>query len=82
MEYKNCIVFLMGFSGSGKRTIAQEIAKYPYFKLFDNMVINSPVINFLDMKALNYRVPEAAWQQINKIRDQVCRYARYAFRPS
>ena len=71
MEYKNYIVFIMGFSGSGKRTIAQEVAKYPYFKLVDNMVMNSPIVNLLDMAALNQRVPEEAWQQINKIRDVV-----------
>jgi hypothetical protein len=34
-------------------------------------IINNPVVSFLDMQALNYRVPEEAWQQINKIRDAV-----------
>ena len=71
MEYKNCIVFLMGFSGVGKSSIAQEIIKHPHFKLVTNRVINNPVTGLLDLPALKQRVPEAAWQQINKIRDAV-----------
>ena len=71
MEYKNCIVFIMGFTGAGKNVVAKEIAKHPHFKMVDSTVIENPVTSLLDMEALNYRVPDAAWQQVNKVRDAV-----------
>jgi len=71
MEYKNCIVFIMGFTGVGKYVVAKEIAKHPYFKMVDSTVIENPVTSLLDMEALNYRVPDAAWQQVGKVRDAV-----------
>ena len=71
MEYKNCIIFIMGFTGVGKYVVAKEIAKYPHFKMVDSTVIENPVVSLLDMEALNYRVPAAAWQQVNKVRDAV-----------
>jgi len=71
MEYKNCIIFIMGFTGVGKYVVAKEIAKYPHFKMVDSTLIENPVISLLDMGELNYRVPDTAWEQVGKVRNAV-----------
>ncbi|MBX9786084.1 MAG: GNAT family N-acetyltransferase [Alphaproteobacteria bacterium] len=59
-------LYLIGFAGSGKYTIAKEIAKSGY-KVVDNHLINNPIFSLLD---LNDETPiaENAWISVRKIR--------------
>ncbi len=41
---QNTILYLIGFSGTGKYTIAQEIARRTGAVLLDNQLINNPVL--------------------------------------
>lgn len=66
MEYKNCIVLLMGFAGSGKFTIAKEIAKHPHFKLVDNHLWNNVIFRLIEQDGIT-PLPEAVWDKSGKV---------------
>lgn len=46
-DLKNCIIYLIGYPGTGKYTVAKEIAKHASFKLVDNHLINQPVFSLI-----------------------------------
>jgi hypothetical protein len=64
---KNTIVYLIGYTGTGKYTIAREIAALTGAVIVDNQLINSPVFSVLaaDGKTL---LPAAIWPKIEGIR--------------
>lgn len=45
---KNTIIYLLGFPGTGKYTIAKEICKQADFKLVDNHLINNPLFTLIE----------------------------------
>ena len=47
--YENIIVFLMGFAGCGKLTVAKELVKHDNFKLVDADTIHYPIFNFVEI---------------------------------
>lgn len=59
-------LYLIGFAGTGKYTIAQEIAKHGY-KIVDNHLINNPIFSLLDLDGVA-PIPENAWTFVRKIR--------------
>lgn len=63
------IIYLIGRSGSGKYTIAKELAKYGY-RVVDNQLINNPIFALLDLDGVT-PIPEAAWDKIAQIRTHV-----------
>ncbi len=68
--YQNCLVLLMGFAGTGKLTIAKELAKHDNFKLIDNHSILNPVLNIVNQDGIT-PLPETVWINANKIWDVV-----------
>lgn len=58
-------IYLIGLSGTGKYTIAKEIARQAKYKIVDNHLINNVIFSQLD---LNKKIPENAWAAISKIR--------------
>ena len=62
-------IYLIGFAGSGKYTIAKEIAKYGY-KVVDNHLINNPIFSLLDLDEKT-PIPENARLFTRKIRHVV-----------
>jgi hypothetical protein len=44
---KNTIIYLIGFPGTGKYTIAREIAQQEDFRLVDNHLVNNPLFNLI-----------------------------------
>jgi hypothetical protein len=67
---KNLIVYLVGFSSTGKFTIARELALIVKARVVDNQWINNPIFGLLD----NGRVtpfPVGIWDQITKVRQAV-----------
>lgn len=59
-------LYLIGFSGTGKYTIAKEVAKSGY-KIVDNQLINNPIFSLLDLYNIPH-VPGKAWKAIDQIR--------------
>ncbi|MCC8398503.1 MAG: hypothetical protein LN569_04340 [Rickettsia endosymbiont of Labidopullus appendiculatus] len=63
------IIYLIGKPGTGKYTIAQEIAKTGY-SICDNQHINNPIFSLLNYDGLT-PIPEFAWDAIGRIRDSI-----------
>jgi hypothetical protein len=64
------IVYLIGFSGTGKLTVARELALILKARVIDNQWISNPIFGLLD----NDRVtpfPVGIWDQIAKVRQAV-----------
>ncbi|WP_038465651.1 AAA family ATPase [Candidatus Odyssella acanthamoebae] len=67
---KNTIIYLIGFAGTGKFTIAQEIAKLTNSKVVDNHLINNPILSVIDAEQ-DTTLSDRAWQKIEEIRQIV-----------
>jgi hypothetical protein len=68
---KSIIIYLIGWPGVGKLTIAKEILKDDKsFILCDNHLINNVIFSLLRLNE-KYIIPEESWEYIGKIRDVV-----------
>lgn len=65
-------LYLIGFAGTGKYTIAKELAKFGY-KVIDNHLINNPIFSLLDLDGIT-PIPDKAWVAIGKIREAVFQF--------
>ncbi|MGX6960859.1 MAG: hypothetical protein ACIPMY_06655 [Rickettsia endosymbiont of Pentastiridius leporinus] len=63
------IIYLIGKPGTGKYTIAKELAKSGYI-ICDNQLINNPIFALLEYDGFK-DISEFAWEIIRKIRDNV-----------
>lgn len=64
------MIYLIGFPGTGKYTIAKEICKQADVKLVDNHLINNPVFNLIAQDGKT-PLPEEVWTYARKIRQTV-----------
>ena len=64
---KNTIVYLIGYGGTGKYTIAREIAVLTNAVIVDNHLINNPVFSVLGVDGIKL-LPAGVWQKIEGIR--------------
>lgn len=69
---KPITLYLIGLPGSGKYTIAKELAKSGY-KVIDNHLINNPIFSLLDLDN-ETAISDKAWDSIAAIRDAVFRF--------
>jgi len=70
MGFKNCVIYLIGFQGVGKLSIAREICKQADFRLIDNHAINKlvfPMVRFDGKSTL----PPEIWGATRRIREIV-----------
>lgn len=63
------IIYLIGKPGTGKFTIAQELAKFGYI-VCDNQLINNPIFTLLNYDGFS-KIPEIGWNAIGQIRTAV-----------
>lgn len=63
------IIYLIGKPGTGKYTIAKELAKNGYI-ICDNQLINNPIFALLQYDGFK-DIPEFAWEIIGKIRTNI-----------
>ena len=69
IEQKSCVIYLIGKSGIGKYTIAQELAK-ANFIICDNQLINNPIFTLLNYDGFS-KIPDIGWEAIRRIRTAV-----------
>jgi hypothetical protein len=63
----NTIVYLIGYGGTGKYTIAKEIALLTDAVIVDNQLINHPIFSMLGADGKT-RLPDSIWPKIESIR--------------
>ncbi len=68
--FNNHIIYLIGFPGTGKYTIAKEIAKKANFKVIDNHLINNPILSVLEIDRKT-KVPSEIWEKIASVKEIV-----------
>jgi AAA domain len=67
---KNTIIYLLGFPGTGKYTIAKEICKQADFKLVDNHLINNPLFTLIENDGKT-TLPPRIWDNIGRVWESV-----------
>lgn len=70
MKQNTTVIYLTGKPGSGKYTIAKELAKKHGFIVCDNQLINNPIFELLQYDGYA-KIPEFAWDAIARIRGDV-----------
>lgn len=58
---ENCIIYLIGFPGTGKYTVAKEIVAQENFKLVDSHLINIPIFSLIQQDGKT-PLPSRVWQ--------------------
>lgn len=66
----NLFIYLVGFAGTGKLTIAQALARLVDAKVVDNHWINNPIFGLIDPDGVT-PLPAAVWTQVAKVREAV-----------
>lgn len=67
---RNTIIYLIGFPGTGKYTVAKEIVRQGNFKLVDNHLINNLLFTIIKADGVT-KLPEQIWKSVSEIRDIV-----------
>src|SRR3954454_9951106 len=67
---QNVVVYLVGFAGTGKLTIATELAKMIDAKIVDNHWINNPIFGLIDSDGVS-PLPPGVWDQTARVRKAV-----------
>ena len=66
----NIFLYLLGFAGTGKLTIARAFARSVGAKVVDNHWINNPIFGLIDPNGVS-PLPDAVWSQTAKVREAV-----------
>lgn len=67
MNLTNTIIYLFGFAGTGKYTVAKELSKVTGAKLVDNHLINNPIFSVIRADGIT-KLPETVWEKTWAIR--------------
>jgi predicted kinase len=64
----NTIVYLIGYPGVGKLTVAKALCQLTGAKLVDNHMANNPIFSIIGVDGKT-RIPEEAWDRVKAVRD-------------
>jgi hypothetical protein len=64
----NTIVYLIGYPGVGKLTIAKALCQSTGARLVDNHMANNPIFSIIGADGVT-PIPEAAWDRVKAVRD-------------
>lgn len=70
MTQKSYVLHINGFPGTGKLTVAKELAKVGDIRLIDNHMLNNPIFTLVRENSVD-PIPEEAWVAIRAIRQIV-----------
>jgi hypothetical protein len=73
-------IYLIGFAGCGKLTIAKAIQKKLDCILIDNHFINNVIFSLIDPDGKS-KLPDKVWENVNKVRSAVFDTIRYVAKP-
>lgn len=65
---RNTIVYLIGYPGVGKFTIAKALCQLTGARLVDNHLANNPIFSIIGADG-DTPIPEAAWDRVKALRD-------------
>lgn len=68
----SCIVFMLGYPGTGKRTVGGQVARLLGGVLVDNALINRPVLELFQWDGVR-PLPPGVWDYVAPIREAVMR---------
>ena len=71
----NIFLYLLGFAGTGKLTIARAFARSVGAEVVDNHWINNPIFGLIDPDGVS-PLPDAVWSQTAKVREAVLERSR------
>src|SRR3954452_4536947 len=66
----NIFLYLLGFAGTGKLTIARAFARSAGAKIVDNHWINNPIFGLIDSDGVS-PLPPGVWDQTARVRKAV-----------
>lgn len=69
-KLSNTLVYLIGYPGTGKYTMAQELVRLGGFHLVDNHLINNPVFSLIRRDGVA-KFPDRVWANVTRIWDAV-----------
>jgi hypothetical protein len=69
-KLKNTLIYLIGYPGTGKYTIAQDIVQKTGFRLVDNHLINNPIFSVIRLDGQT-KLPERVWTNVTKVWEAV-----------
>lgn len=70
-NFRNTIIYLLGYAGTGKYTIAKELCRIaPEFRLVDNHLINNPLFTLIHADGIT-PLPPRIWENVGKVWDAV-----------
>ncbi|NAZ74321.1 hypothetical protein GTQ99_02625 [Kineococcus sp. T13] len=70
--FDTCVVFMLGYPGTGKRTVGGQLAQQLGGVLVDNALINRPLLELFQWDGVAL-LPPAIWDYVVPIRDAVLR---------
>jgi hypothetical protein len=70
IKLTNVIFYLVGFAGTGKLTIARELAPLLGAKIVDNHWVNNPIFGLLQTDGKT-KLPAAVWDRVDEVRRAV-----------
>lgn len=70
MPIRNTFVYLIGFAGTGKLTIARAFVREVDAIVVDNHWINNPIFGLIDPDGKT-KLPEAVWTQVWRVHEAV-----------
>jgi hypothetical protein len=65
---QNTIVYLTGYPGVGKLTVAKALCQRTGAKLVDNHMANNPIFSIIGADGVS-PIPEAAWDRVKALRN-------------
>ena len=68
---RNTIIYLLGFPGTGKYTVAKALAKKEDFRLLDNHLVNNVLFSLIHVDSMT-KLSDRVWDNIEKIWQIVC----------